>query len=215
LLAGRGDVRGLDRRSEARHPGSHAGSSTARALGSAQHVPLDVVFGLRTRQGWALVRGVCMSASGLVVQLFDLLDPTLDPPRRRIARRTFAQLAARLGAPGARTRSPGRGSSPLAAVGGCVLAGRVVADLSVWSNGRPARPSSRAAPRPVSATLVVPVARRHAAPAACNRGGGPVVQIPAELAPLNDPRPDVLGIALTEAAVARFAMAVRSPVPNR
>lgn len=197
ILNGRGDMLGIDRRGV---PRRRDDASVGSPITAARHVDVRAFFGLQTLSGWAFVRSMCMSPGGVLVQLFDPRDRDLDPDERRIARTIFGRLAARLG-PHVRS---GHQSSPLAAVGGCVLAPRVVADLSRWANGRVARRSSHAGRRTLFATLVIPTGTPRAVPGARSA----IVRIPGEIVPLNDPRPDVLGVALGTDALDRFGAAV-------
>lgn len=167
-----------------------------------------------------MVRTLALAPAGLLVHLFDLMDPELSEDERREGRATFARLCADLGAPASRTPRPaGRGSprvasSPLAAVGSCVLARRVVADLSTWVNGRPDHPSSRAA-QDLPVTLVVPCRRQGGSASHIGQGRSApprltLVQIPGTLAPLSDPGPEILAVALSPAARSRLDLALGS-----
>ncbi len=219
LLSGREDLLGIDRRSHARDARASLAPRGSR-LTAAHHRPVEALLGLRSRHGWAMVRSLAMAPTGLLVRLVDVRDPELDEEERRRGRTTFARLCAELGAPRGARPTPSlereanasAPSSPLAAIGGCVLARRVVADLSHWVNVRPHRPSSRAA-QELPVTLVVPC-RRGATPGRPSPHGGrspsrvTLVQIPGTLAPLSDPQPEVLAVALSPAARSRFALAV-------
>jgi hypothetical protein len=111
-----------------------------------------------------------------LVELLDLLDPSLDPPVAVRGRRALAALAPWL--PGG-TRA-GAASSPLSTVGACLLARRLVAELAAW-----AASSERWSPA-FAVELVVPPPDPRSSP----------VRIAGELSGLNDPSPCVLAIAL-------------------
>ncbi|MCA9691681.1 MAG: hypothetical protein KC636_18895 [Myxococcales bacterium] len=203
-----GDMHGLDRRARRR---SHAGYLDAEhspidhgagRLVSASHRPLDRVLGLATAHGWALVHTVSAAPAGLLVRLLDLLDPTLDPGRRRRGRALLAAIAPKLGAPmNPRTRH-GHGSM-LATVGGCLLASRVIADLSTWASHPSTRRGSCGLPSGAHAIelwihateLDREIARASADPRA------EVLQITGELVPMTDPQPEILAVALPSGAL--------------
>jgi len=198
LERNQGDTHGLDRRHRPRLlmrdaiPGEDHG--TGRLL-SASHRPLRVILGLSTSHGWALVRALTIAPSGVLLHLLDLLGPDTTPEDRAAGQAALGRLAAQLVAPlrpGA-VHPPG---SPLATVGGCLLAPRVVADLSSWASqpvGR--RGTSQRRPAALTVLLVVPDAR------------GGVVRIEGELVPMTDPQPQVLAVALGPRALAELEQA--------
>jgi hypothetical protein len=200
LLVERGDVLGIDRRAG---PRASNDATPGSAVTAARHVDVRAYFGLQTPGGWALVRGLCMSPRGVLVHLFDPCDPELDADEIGVAGTVFRRLAPVLDRHATAGRPAG---SPLAAVGGCVLAPRVVADLSRWANGRATRRSCGGR-RAIDATLVLPLRE--------SSGDGAFERIPGEIVPLNDPHPDVLGIALDSDAVRRFARALARVVTTR
>jgi hypothetical protein len=214
LLPMRGDVRGIDRRTRSRVAGdASTESATGCAITAARHVGVHAFFGLQTPEGWALVRSLCMSPTGVLVRLFDPRDPDLDIDEVRVGRSIFRQLAPMLdrhATAASASGSDARVGSPLAAVGGCVLAPRVVADLSGWANGRSARRSSGQR-RPIHVTLVLATRARGAG----GRAEGAIARIPGEIVPLNDPRADLLGVALGPDSLAWFASAVADLVHDQ
>lgn len=201
LERNQGDTHGLDRRHRPRQQMRDAipvdDHGTGRLL-SASHRPMRVVMGLSTTHGWALVRALSIAPSGVLLHLLDLLGPGTSPELRAAGQVALARIAAQLGAPlrpGA-VHPPG---SPLATVGGCLLAPRVVADLSSWASqpvGR--RGTSQRRPAALTVLLVVP-------------GGedarGRVVRIEGELVPMTDPQPQVLAVALGPRALAELEQA--------
>jgi hypothetical protein len=132
----------------------------------------------------------------LLLHLLDLLDPGLAPDLRARGQAVLRQLGPVLGAPlRPNVRQPG---SPLAMVGGCLLAPRVVADLSSFASqpvGR--RGTSQRAPAALTVSLLIPDAG-HPPGITC---------IEAELVPMTDPQPQVLAVALSPRALARLEQA--------
>lgn len=193
LQRDQGDTHGLDRRSRRRDlpretdEGAHG---TDRLL-SAVHRTRRLVLGLCTAHGWALVHTLSVAPAGVLVHLLDLLGPTLSPELRREGRALLGRLAPVLGAPlhpGA-IHEPG---SPLATIGGCLLAPRVIADLSSWASQPLARRgASRAAHGAFTVTLLVP-------------GDEGVTRIEGELVPMTDPQPHVLAVALSPRALSEL-----------
>jgi hypothetical protein len=188
----RGDNLGIDRRNTPRVRGEFD-PAPADQLISSNHRRLDAVLGLRTTQGFAVVRGLTMAQSGILIHLLDLLDPELDQPLRVRGQRVLAGLAPLLGAPD----RPGRitASSPLATVGTCLLAKRVVADIAAWASpDNASEPTSRApSTRALTVGVVVP-------PSAHN----PMSIVEGELVALNDPNPQVLAVSMTAQSLARL-----------
>jgi hypothetical protein len=194
-----GDTHGLDRRAQ-RRPSMHAPApgeehGTDRLL-SAAHRRLDLVLGLSTRHGWAIVRTLSMAPAGLLLHLLDLLDPGLRPDLRARGQLVLRRLAPMLGAP-LRATTVHEPGSPLATVGGCLLAPRVVADLSCWAS-KPVARRGTSTRRP--ATLTVTLLQLTGMPG-----------IEGELVPMTDPQPQVLAVALTPAALAQLERAAASP----
>lgn len=207
------DLRGLDRRTRARADGLDGRPSTteapsvdgARQLVAATHEPLDAVLGLvcrgPDRGHWSLVRTISLSPQGVLVRLLDLMDPRAEPHDIARGREVMARLIPILGRPGSRRsdrNGPSRGASPLATVGSCVLAPRMVAALSQGAN----RPSA-GGPAP-AVELIAP----------CGPPSGPfarrrtVARIPGELSALTDPNPRVLGLALRPSARTQLLFAL-------
>ena len=207
LERNQGDTHGLDRRSRSREtltPAVTEDHGTGRLL-SAAHRRADLVLGLSTSHGWALVRTLSCAPAGLLLHLLDLLDPALPPGLRARGQVVLRRLAPGLGAPlRPNVREPG---SPLAMVGGCLLAPRVVADLSSFASqpvGR--RGTSQRAPATLTVSLLIP---GDAAP-----GSGDLMHgvhcihcIEAELVPMTDPQPQVLAVALSPRALAQLELA--------
>ena len=199
-----GDTHGLDRRSRRRHglaPSSRQEHGEGRIL-SAAHRPLDALVGLASAHGWALMRALSVAPAGLLLHHLDLLDPALDPAPRAEAAAALRRLAPALLAalrPDA-VHDPG---SPLATVGGCLLAGRVIADLSSWASlpsGR--RGTTHEAGLAHQVALLLPRADH-------------VIRVDGELVPMTDPQPAVIAVALAPAALARLEAALsRDPGPS-
>ncbi len=203
-----GDTHGLDRRSRARRTQAAITEDhgTGRLL-SAAHRPVDLIVGLSTSHGWALVRTLSSAPAGLLLHLLDLLDPALHPALRARGQAVLRRLAPVLGAPlRPNVREPG---SPLAMVGGCLLAPRVVADLSSFASqpvGR--RGTSQRAPAGLTVSLLIPgepTARPTGHPPMPGTSG--VICIEAELVPMTDPQPQVLAVALSPRALAQLERA--------
>jgi hypothetical protein len=190
LQRDQGDTHGLDRRS---HRRDQARTSEDRGHGSfrllsAVHRTRRVALGLCTAHGWALVHTLSVAPAGVLVHLLDLLSPDTDPALRRDGRALLARVAPVLGAP-LHPRSIHQPGSPLATIGGCLLAPRVVADLSTWASQPIARRgASRAEAGTFAVTLLAP-------------GSVGVTRIEGELVPMTDPQPQVLAVALSERAL--------------
>jgi hypothetical protein len=199
-----GDTHGLDRRSRSRRavaPAVTEDHGTGRLL-SAAHRPVDVILGLSTSHGWALVRTLSSAPAGLLLHLLDLVDPALAPGLRARGQVVLRRLGPVLGAPlRPNVRQPG---SPLAMVGGCLLAPRVVADLSNFASQPVARRgASQRAPATLTVSLLIPGDAGH--PPGSSLSG--VTCIEAELVPMTDPQPQVLAVALSPRALARLEQA--------
>ncbi len=199
LERNRGDTHGLDRRFVARREASTQGSDAhgCGRLLSAAHRALDVVLGLSTSHGWALVRTLTFAPTGILLHLLDLLSPDLRADHRERGQALLGRLAPVLGAPlrPAAVHSPG---SPLATVGGCLLAPRVVADLSSYASqpvGR--RGTSQRRPAALTVTLLLPTP-----------GHGDLICVEGELVPMTDPQPKVLAVALSARALTRLEAAL-------
>lgn len=202
LERNQGDTHGLDRRHRPRMqmrdgiPGDDHG--TGRLL-SAAHRRVHAVLGLSTTHGWALVRALTLAPAGVLLHLLDPLDPLTRPEHRAEGQAVLTRLAPLLGAP-LRPQAVHAAGSPLATVGGCLLAPRVVADLSSWASqpvGR--RGTSQRRPAALTVLLMIPT-----------RGGG-ITRIEGELVPMTDPQPQVLAVALTPRALAELEQ-VATPV---
>jgi hypothetical protein len=181
LLAPRGDLRGIDRREHVRGGPTASASTPAGRLVAASHRRLDAVVGLRTAQGFALVRTLSLAPTGVLVHLLDLLDPDLDPPLRRRGREVLALLAPSLG-------------TPLATVGTCLLAPRVVADLAAWVAARREGTSTERGTPDASLRVGLVIPPRSRGPCPDPRRW---VVVDGELSPLVDPDPRVLGVSLS------------------
>jgi hypothetical protein len=203
-----GDTHGLDRRAR-RRPAAQVRADddhgSARLL-SASHRPLDLVLGLSTSHGWALVRSLSSAPAGLLLHLLDLLAPDVPAELRARGQAVLRRLAPLLGAPlrpGA-VHEPG---SPLATVGGCLLAPRVVADLSSWASqpvGR--RGTSQRRPAALTVTLLLPTGGAPAAGRVRAAMQG-ITCVEGELVPMTDPQPQVLAVALSARALGRLELA--------
>lgn len=206
LERNQGDTHGLDRRHRPRMPmrdgipGDDHG--TGRLL-SAAHRRVHAVLGLSTTHGWALVRTLSLAPAGVLLHLLDLLGPETLPEHRAEGQAALSRLAPLLGAP-LRPQAVHAAGSPLATVGGCLLAPRVVADLSSWASqpvGR--RGTSQRRPAALTVLLMIPTRGRD--------GGGRIARIEGELVPMTDPQPQVLAVALTPRALAELEQ-VATPV---
>ncbi len=211
LERNQGDTHGLDRRGRPRHVGTSMrteGHGTGRLL-SAAHRPLDAILGLSTSHGWALVRTLSLAPAGLLLHLYDLVAPDLDAGQRARGQAVLRRLAPVLGAPlRPNVREPG---SPLALVGGCLLAPRVVADLSSFASqpvGR--RGTSQRAPSTLTVSLLIPVETDMVPPrtTAASEVFSGIHCIEAELVPMTDPQPQVLAVALSPRALALLELAM-------
>lgn len=196
LQRDQGDTHGLDRRSRRRDMSEETAirepeHGTGRLL-SAVHTARRHVLGLCTAHGWALVHTVSVAPSGVLLHLLDLLSPQLGADLRRDGRALLGRLAPVLGAP-LHPRALHEPGSPLATIGGCLLAPRVIADLSSWASQPIARRgASRGGPGAFTVTLLVP----------CADADGGVARIEGELVPMTDPGPRVLAVALSPHALA-------------
>jgi hypothetical protein len=152
---------------------------------AASHRDLPLVLGLGVAGRWALVKGLSLGPSGVLVHLIDSLDPELDP-RDRIGAHVWMRLA--------RCVSPTRVPSPLWLSTCCVQAPALVAELA-------RRASSQAA---TTVDLVVLASR--ASPCA-----PPPLRCSGMLAPLCDPSPQVLGIALGDPDLAMLVSLFAAP----
>jgi hypothetical protein len=205
LERNQGDTHGLDRRGRRRAAPAPVGEDhgTDRLL-SAAHRPVDAVLGLSTSHGWALVRTLSFAPAGILLHLLDLVGPDLRPDHRARGQAVLRRLAPLLGAPlrpGA-VHGPG---SPLATVGGCLLAPRVVADLSCFASqpvGR--RGTSQRRPAALTVTLLLPT-DTHAQVGASPLHG--ITCVEGELVPMTDPQPKVLAVALSPRALAQLELA--------
>jgi hypothetical protein len=199
LERNQGDTHGLDRRFVARRSMQAQGSDEhgCGRLLSAAHRPHDAILGLSTSHGWALVRTLTFAPAGILLHLLDLLSPELRPDHRDRGQALLRRLAPMLGAPlrpGA-VHAPG---SPLATVGGCLLAPRVVADLSCFASqpvGR--RGTSQRRPAALTVTLLLPSPEHD-----------DMICVEGELVPMTDPQPKVLAVALSSRALARLEQAL-------
>lgn len=203
LQRDQGDTHGLDRRSRRRdraRPVDDDDHGSDRLL-SAVHTVRRAILGLCTAHGWALVHTLTVAPTGILVHLLDLLSPALNPELRTQGRTLLARLAPVLGAP-LRPRAIHQPGSPLATIGGCLLAPRVVADLSSWASQPSARRgTTRAGHGAFAVTLLVPGAEPHAG----------VVRLEGELVPMTDPQPQVLAVALSSRALAQLGRALQWP----
>ncbi len=182
-----GDTHGIDRRSRRRHQlGSTAGNEHgSRRLISAGHRPLRLALGLTSAHGWALVQTITLGSAGVLLHLLDLLRRDLDPEIEALGRGALRQLAPILEAP-LRRHAVHKPGSPLATISGCLLAPRVIADLSAWASCPSSRRGSCSAASTAHAiTLLMPAA------------DGPT-RIEGELVPMTDPRPEVIAVSLSE-----------------
>jgi hypothetical protein len=200
LQRDQGDTHGLDRRSRRRGHVHHHGElehGSARLLKSV-HTVRRSNLGLCTAHGWALVHTLTVAPTGLLVHLLDLLSPALNPDLRDEGRSLLARIAPVLGAP-LRPRAIHRPGSPLATIGGCLLAPRVVADLSSWASQPLARRGATRAGA-FAVTLLAPTGNRSR-----------VVRIEGELVPMTDPQPQVLAVALSPRALSELGRALDWP----
>jgi hypothetical protein len=144
----------------------------------ASHVPFDPtsgqLLGVRSREGAAWVRALSVCPTGVLVQAIDLDDP----PRTSAARLALGSTM--------RALLPAMlrgGSSPLSATGLTVLSPRFVYDLGAWAQARGA---------------ATPVELVRADPSGTPRC------VTGRLAPLTDPSPGILAVALDPAVCAQL-----------
>ena len=196
----RGDLLGIDRRELPR--GSGQTGVERRGEGgfvSSTHRSFDTVLGLRSHHGWALVRTLTLAPSGVLLQLVDPTDPSLDPTLRWRAKNALDALSPTLGSPSPARhgRDPKQGSSLLAKVGTCLLSRRVVADISKWANE-----NTNAYREGLQMELVVPPPTHfHYRP--------DPTRISCELVPMTDPTPQLLAVALRPSDRDFLELAVR------
>ncbi|MCA9714097.1 MAG: hypothetical protein H6713_23135 [Myxococcales bacterium] len=230
-----GDTHGLDRRTQRRSHVQDRGADvgtrlrdSARLL-SAGHQALDLMLGLASAHGWALVRVLSAAPTGLLLHHVDILDPALPWTQRARARRVLGKLAtvfADVMRPGA-VHPPG---SLLGTIGGCLLAGRVMADLSSWASLPIARRGAsdgasgshtvtlfaltadleleREDLPPGLASLVATAARDCAMPQYPG-----LVRLEGELVPMTDPQPAVVAVALAPVVLAMLGGGTTRPTP--
>lgn len=197
LQRDQGDTHGLDRRSRRRDLPKETvdvGAHGCERLLSSVHRARRFLLGLCTAHGWALVHTLSVAPAGVLLHLLDLLGPGLTPEQRREGRALLARLAPVLGAP-LHPRAIHEPGSPLATIGGCLLAPRVVADLSIWASQPLARRGASRAGHTFTVTLLVPAAEG-------------VVRIEGELVPMTDPQPHVLAVALSPRGLAELERAL-------
>ena len=186
LPADAGDPLGIDRRRQRRKPGQFQPDG----FPAPGHESFDAIFGLATRNGWALVRGLSLAPGGVLLHFLDLMARGLPASERARGQQVFHQLTPHLGT---FLRQDRTASSPLAAVGSALLGQRVVEDLSTWMGARrTAARTSRTPPgHATSVSLVLPVG----SPLPTGRTN--VARIPGTLVPLTDPNPHVLAVSLS------------------
>lgn len=210
LQRDQGDTHGLDRRSRRRDLSHGTFQRTDPEHGSARllsavHRPAHAVLGLSTAHGWALVRTLSLAPTGVLLHLLDVLSTKTRPEHRREGQAVLRRLAPLLGAP----LRPGAVHEPgslLATVGGCLLAPRVVADLSNWASQPVARRgASQGGPNTLTVTLMLPAGD----PSSTWTDAQGIVRLEGELVPMTDPQPQVLAVALSPRALAQLELAVR------
>lgn len=209
LERNQGDTHGLDRRGRRRAapPTATVDDHGTDRLLSAAHRPLDLVLGLSTSHGWAVVRTLSLAPAGVLLHLLDLVAPGTRPEHRAQGQAVLRRLAPLLGAP-LRPGSVHAPGSPLATVGGCLLAPRVVADLSSWASQPVARRgTSQRRPPSLTVTLLSPHAEAHPRPTAEPPSLQGITCFEGELVPMTDPHPQVLAVALTARALAQLERA--------
>lgn len=197
-----GDTHGLDRRGGPRRRGELE-SDESQKLVNATHRRLDAILGLRTTQGWAVVRTLSIAPAGVLLHHLDLLDPHLDAAMRLRGRRVLTALAPLLGSPD-RPKRPAP-SSPLATVGTCVLSRRVVADVAAWATPTKGTGAALSSQRPSSRALRVGLV----IPPPVTTGGRRFSLVEGELVPLNDPNPQVLAVALPPKRIEQLEFLLR------
>ncbi len=170
------------------------------ALETLGHAKISLFLALRSPRGAALVRTLAVSPRGVLLQQVGPGQHGLSEGDRARCRAAVASLSpvfselCSSGRPGVR----GVVSSPLATVGGVLLGRRVVADLCAWQSA--VRRRGRAAS--IGVSLYLPPLRTRSAATQPAVGSGPhlrlrnLERLDGQLAPLNDPQPGVLAIAL-------------------
>jgi len=192
VLADAGDRLGIDRRATARGGdrstdlGAEAGDGR---LTAAVHRPCPVVFALADRGRWALVKGLSRAPQGLLLALLDPCDRSLDDRDRIgvLGLRAIARVAGRHGRP----------ASPLVVVSSCMQAQALVHAL--------ARRTSTGGARSIELVPLLIRSGAHWRPIwdEIDVAARPIPahSLTAELTPLCDPRPGVLAVAVSPAAL--------------
>lgn len=157
---------------------------------AATHRPLPLLLGIGAMGRWAIVKGLSLAPGGVLVHLVDTTDPQLDP-RDRIAPSVWMRLA--------RCANPQRVPSPLWLSTSCVQAPSFVGELARRASMSPS----------TTRVELVPLAWRD------RSDPPPTLRMSGVLAPLCDPRPQVLGIALADADLAELAALFAPPVAPR
>ncbi len=217
-----GDTHGLDRRTRRRSHVQARTGSCAEPRGSAQllsagHRDLDLTLGLASAHGWALVRVLSAAPTGLLLHHLDVLDPSLGQGHRERGRTLLRKLAtvfADVTRPTA-VHPPG---SLLGTIGGCLLAGRVMADLSSWASLPIARRGASEGASGSHTVTLLALERdldldrvtdddehdvdleRAARECAMPRYPG-LLRFEGELVPMTDPQPAVVAVALAPAVL--------------
>lgn len=170
------------------------------ALETLSHANVSLFLALRSPRGAALVRTLAVSPRGVLLRQVDPGHADLSEGERERCRAAVASLSpvfselCSSGRPGVR----GVVSSPLATVGGVLLGRRVVSDLCAWQSA--VRRRGRAAS--IGVSLYLPPLRTRSTATQPTVGGAPhlrlrnLERLDGQLAPLNDPQPGVLAIAL-------------------
>lgn len=175
---------GLDRRGGPRD----ATEAQVDRFTARSHRPLPLVFGLRTGHAHALLKGLSFSPRGVLLHLLDILDPELDA-HERLGALGLTQLARAVGS---------RGHSPLGLLTACMEARSHVADLSRRANATANVAAARGSWPSCTVELVALLRLGHDRAEALAP-----LRVRGVLAPLADPSPAVLAVALPETALAQ------------
>ncbi len=222
-----GDTHGLDRRTRRRsHVQARKQSATdfraSTHLLSSGHHPLDLTLGLASAHGCALVRVLSAAPTGLLLHHLDVLDPALGQ-RHRDRGRTLLRKLATVFADVTRPTAVHPPGSLLGTIGGCLLAGRVMADLSSWASLPIAsRGASEGASGSHTVTLLALEADlereqqladaasdddlEHAARECAMPRYPGLLRFEGELVPMTDPQPAVVAVALAPAVLSLLGL---------
>jgi hypothetical protein len=177
-----GDALGIDRRRRARSGDTEAEPALLDDVVFAAHLRWRAFLGLTCDQGGAWLDAISVCPTGMLARAVDPTDPSLSFAERQ---RLGPQMRALL------PQMCRGATSPLVATGVTLLSSRFAEDLGRWAQAPATRPATT-----VTLLLAPPV----------GRGGqhGEVERVTGVLAPLTDPHPGILAIALPAQVAARW-----------